>query len=773
MAKKPNKPYLQKFKKEAQRERREQPDDQDERQPRLKPETKHGIYIVLVFTLAIVMFFSLFGWAGQFGGAIRTALVYLFGWGKIAVPIILVYLGYLMIRPRQYSFRLSNGVGLALLVLSGTGFLHLIALPLDQAASEIGSGRGGGYIGFVLSYPLEKLMGPWATGVILFAVFVISLLVMFDVSLSRLYEQGNFIKRISERFREFFYRLRVNMDQTPDGDAADEDAATSQSAPQAPPSFAVSDVPTANPDAAAQPASAADTQPHQQIAMFHQEKARRRTIDIPVDLLESSNEKPTSGDIEMIKKTIHDTFQNFGIEVEMGETKVGPTVTQYTLKPDEGVKLSQITTLNNDLALALAAHPIRIEAPIPGKSLVGIEVPNKAVAVVKLKEILMSKEFKKRKSNLSIGVGKDVAGTMWVEDIGPMPHLLIAGSTGSGKSVMLNAIILSLLYQNSPDELKLILVDPKRVELSVYNGIPHLITPVVNEVTKTINALRWVVAEMDRRYQLLSKTGHRNIQAYNRDNGNMMPYLVVAIDELADLMSVAANEVEAAIVRLAQMARAVGIHLILATQRPSVDIITGLIKANITTRIAFAVASQIDSRTILDTAGAEKLLGRGDMLYTSSQLSKPRRLQGAFVTDEEISRVVAFLKSKGEPEYEEAVVQKVVDKTLIGSFEDMGDDELVSQARDIVVKAGKASASFLQRRLRIGYARAARILDILEEQGVIGPGDGAKPREILVAHQSEDTLEDISDASDVPDEVTEVEETDDEEEQVDEYGNRV
>ncbi|MBI5037602.1 MAG: DNA translocase FtsK 4TM domain-containing protein [Candidatus Kerfeldbacteria bacterium] len=729
---------LEKYKKEARREQRA---DGEPRLPvasRLKPETKHGIYVVLLFTLAIVTTFSLFGWAGQFGEAVRTVLLYVFGWGKIAVPLILFIIGYLLVRPQQYSFRLANGIGLGLLFLSGTGFLHLVGLPLAEATSAISSGRGGGYVGLLLSYPLESVMGPWATGVILLAVFLISLMVMFDVSLKRMYEQGNFMARIGERFREFFYKLRLNMNRSDDVDDADgaaiddtvEDMASDETA--APPSFQVSSVAdTTGESTPATTASAAESQ--EQIAMFAEEKKRKRKIDIPIDLLESSAEKPTSGDIEKNKETIYNTFKNFGINVEMGETKVGPTVTQFTLKPDEGVKLAQITTLGNDLALALAAHPIRIEAPIPGKSLVGIEVPNKAVAVVKLKEILMSKEFKKRKSNLAIGIGKDVSGSIWIEDIGPMPHLLIAGSTGSGKSVMLNAIILSLLYQNSPDDLKLILVDPKRVELSIYNGIPHLITPVVNEVDKTINALRWVVGEMDRRYQLLSKTGHRNIGAYNRDNGNMMPYLVVAIDELADLMSVAANEVEAAIVRLAQMARAVGIHLILATQRPSVDIITGLIKANITTRIAFAVASQIDSRTILDTGGAEKLLGRGDMLYTSSQLSKPRRLQGAFISDDEINRVVAYLKSKGQPEYQEEVVKKVVDRTLIGSFDDMGDDELVGQAKDIVVKAGKASASFLQRRLRIGYARAARLLDILEEQGVIGPGDGAKPREILVS----------------------------------------
>lgn len=773
MVKKSKKTYLQKYKKEAQKERRsalETADEDTVRESRLKPETKHGIYVVLVFTFGVIFLLGLLGWAGQLGDGLAVALSYLFGWGKYATPIILLWIGYLVARPQRYAFRLANGIGLTLLVLSGTGFLHLIGVSPEQATSTIAEGNGGGYFGLLLSYPLQSMLGPWATGVILLAIFVIALLVLFDVSLERLYERGNIGRRITERFREFFYKLRSNMDRTPAADGEDtpeDEAIDTDGDSEEEPTFNVNAV-TGTVDATAPPVASGAVGTGEQTALFTKSK-RSPKIDIPIDLLASSSEKPTSGDIERNKETIFNTFKNFGIDVEMGETKVGPTVTQFTLKPDEGVKVSQITTLGNDLALALAAHPIRIEAPIPGKSLVGIEVPNTSVAVVKLKELLMSKEFKKRTSNLTIGIGKDVAGTMWLEDIGPMPHLLIAGSTGSGKSVMLNAIILSLLYQNSPDQLKLILVDPKRVELSVYNNIPHLITPVVNEVNKTINALRWVVSEMDRRYQLLSKTGHRNIASYNQDNGNVMPYLVVAIDELADLMSVAANEVEAAIVRLAQMARAVGIHLILATQRPSVDIITGLIKANITTRIAFAVASQIDSRTILDSAGAEKLLGRGDMLFTSSQLSKPKRLQGAFVTDEEINRVVAFLKSKGEPEYREDVTEKVVDHTLAGNFEDLGDDELVGQARDIVVKAGKASASFLQRRLRIGYARAARILDILEEQGVIGPGDGAKPREILASREADDGFDAAEDDAEIANEETE-DENEDEDESDERYG---
>ncbi len=485
--------------------------------------------------------------------------------------------------------------------------------------------------------------------------------------------------------------------------------------------------------------------------LFEPIKPIRRKIDLPLDLLDDQSEKPTSGDIKTQMNIIQKTLENFGIQVEMGDVSVGPTVTQYTLKPADGVKLSKITTLHNDLALSLAAHPIRIEAPIPGKSLVGIEVPNQKVAAVNLKEIIRSQEFKQRKTNLAVALGKDVSGKVWIADLAKMPHLLVAGSTGSGKSVCLNAIIISLLYQNNPDDLRLILIDPKRVEFTVYNGIPHLLTPVITDTAKTVNALKWVIGEMDRRFELLSKHGKRDIGAFNRESGEKMPYLIVIIDELADLMAVAAAEVEAAIIRLAQMARAVGIHLILATQRPSVNIITGLIKANITTRIAFAVASGTDSRTILDASGAEKLLGRGDMLYISPDLGKPKRLQGAFVRDHEIKKITDFLKSQSEPEYLDEVTQKPPLGTYVPgfNFDASSDDELLGEAKEVILQAGKASASLLQRRLKVGYARAARLLDLLEEQGIIGPADGAKPRDILISggNYSKETPIDESDNS--------------------------
>ncbi|MCD6528151.1 DNA translocase FtsK, partial [bacterium] len=464
-----------------------------------------------------------------------------------------------------------------------------------------------------------------------------------------------------------------------------------------------------------------------------EKKYPKKDFYFPLKFLKDLNEKSvTKGDIEANKIIIKRTLANFGIEVEMGEAKVGPTVTQYTLRPAEGIKLSQITSLHNDLALALAAHPIRIEAPIPGKSLVGIEVPNQGVAVVSLKEILVSQEFKYRKSNLTVCLGKDVAGKSWVADLDEAPHLLVAGATGSGKTVCLNSIILSLIYQNSPNDLKFILVDPKRVELVAYDGIPYLLTPVVTSVEKTINALKWAILEMEKRFEKLSQSGKRDIRAYNQNQEEKMPYIIIVIDELADLMATAGLEVEACIIRLAQMARAVGIHLVMATQRPSVNIITGLIKANITSRIALSVASSVDSRTILDVAGAEKLLGRGDMLYISAKLSKPKRLQGAYVSDKEIGEIVNYLKTE-EPEYIEEVTEKKI--SPVDHFPFSKSDELLPQAKEIVIRAKKASASLLQRRLRIGYARAARLLDLLEEQGIIGPPDGAKPRKILVGEE--------------------------------------
>ncbi|PIR43172.1 DNA translocase FtsK [candidate division WWE3 bacterium CG10_big_fil_rev_8_21_14_0_10_32_10] len=460
----------------------------------------------------------------------------------------------------------------------------------------------------------------------------------------------------------------------------------------------------------------------------------------PLTLLnDGDNIKADTGDTTQRRNIIERTLNSFGIKAQVVDVNTGPAVTQYALRVDEGVKTSRITNLQSDLALSLASPngQVRIEAPIPGKSLIGVEVPNISQETVFLKPMLNSSEYKKakEKSKLSICLGKDVSGIDIFYPLNKMPHLLVAGATGSGKSIMIHSILTTLLFNNSPDECKLILVDPKRVELGSYKDIPHLITPVITEPSEAVNALKWVVGEMERRLHVLSSFGARNIDAYNEKSGfQAMPYIVVILDELADLMMTASNEVEKHIVRIAQLSRATGIHLVLATQRPSTDIITGSIKANVPARIAFSVASQIDSRVIIDTAGAEKLLGRGDMLFVSPESSKPKRIQGVWAKDDEVNRLVSFLKASDiDPEYNDEVVSSG-NSVSDGSSKSSGgwNDDLFPEAVKTVVEEGKGSASLLQRRLSIGYARAARLLDELEENGVVGASDGSKPRDVLI-----------------------------------------
>lgn len=476
-----------------------------------------------------------------------------------------------------------------------------------------------------------------------------------------------------------------------------------------------------------------------------------------VDLLEKKQSPADAGDVQQNAQIIKDTLSEFNIDVNMEGANIGPKVTQYTLSPPSGVKLARITQLETNIALNLAAQSLRIEAPIPGQKAVGIEVPNRKAADVRLHSILTSPQWSKSGEPLAFAIGKDISGQATIGELNKMPHLLIAGQTGSGKSVMINTLLTSLLYHNSPSEMKLILVDPKQVEMAPYEDIPHLLTPVITEPEKTISALKWAVNEMERRYKLLADHKVRDIATYNNmirsggkkitiadEDGNdqehqegAMPYVVIVIDELADLMMAAARDVEALIVRLAQKARAVGVHLVLATQRPSVDVITGLIKANVPARIAFTVASQIDSRTILDQIGAEKLLGQGDMLLLTPSMSKPKRIQGAWVTDEEVMKITDHLRQQSPPQYNDEVVSQPV--TLNGKggvvmdFDGGGDDDMYRDAVRVVVDSGKASASLLQRRLRVGYARAARLIEQMEEQGIIGPADGARPRDVLVS----------------------------------------
>lgn len=708
----------------------------------IHPETKKWIFIIFLFAVAGISLLGLFNLAGKAGMEIDKILSLFFGWTKYGFPIILVLWGWKLFKKEKVNA--ASYIGLLFFVLSLTALFHL-AIPLSDAILAVDEGRGGGYFGLFLSFSLQNVMGFWATLITLIAIFLVSILLMINDSIENLKESGTVLGKVFERLSIWYYQIKLKLARHPEDEYEEEQIEAEQTK-----GAEENNEPDEDKDKdksvnfASKKIESKVNQDGKEEYKLDEPKTKRvfHKIDLPINLLDDKLSKPTSGNIAANKQIIQKTLESFGIPVEMGEISVGPTVTQYTLKPAEGVKLSRITALQDDLALALAAHPLRIEAPIPGKSLVGIEVPNQSVAIVRLRELLESPEFKQRKTLLTIPLGRDVAGNTWVADLGKMPHLLVAGQTGSGKSVCLHTIITSLLYQNGPDTLKLIIVDPKRVEMPLYNEIPHLLTPVITDVKKTVNALKWTIAEMDRRYMVLEKIGKRNIDDFNKISQEKMPYIIFVVDEMADLMSSMGHEVEGLIIRLAQMSRAVGIHLVLATQRPSVEVITGLIKANVPGRIAFAVASITDSRTILDHAGAEKLIGRGDMLYTSAELSKPKRLQGAFLSDPEINRVVNYLKESGEkPDYDQSVVEKRKatngDGTIDFSDPDQG-DELFEEAKEIILQAGKASTSFLQRRLKIGYARAARLMDLLEEAGVVGPGEGAKPREILINEKEVD-----------------------------------
>lgn len=709
----------------------------------LDEKAKRSILIVILLVLGAVSFLGLFNLSGHLGGFISKWLTLIFGFGKWLVPLLFLYWALILIRQKRKPLAFTDYLGLFLLFISYQTLFHFFIDPLNWESAVI-AGQGGGYIGFYLSKFFFYIFGFWGGVLVLFASLLIALVLVFNTSLSRLIGRESWLGKLYNIFGLFFKNLFSAADEEEKIEEDEGKKLIEEAREEVLGAWQKRDVPVKQ---EADSEVEEETEEPVSLAAIKKDKPkvqekivwpkRSIKIDLPLDLLNNKFSKAIGGDTETNAQKIKKTLEKFGIPVEMGETKVGPTVTQYTFRPAEGVKLSRITTLNNDLSLALAAHPIRIEAPIPGQSLVGVEVPNKAKAIVGLREILEDNSFKSRKNNLHVALGKDVAGVAWLYDLTRMPHLLVAGATNSGKSVCLNAIIVSLLYQNNPEDLRFIMVDPKRVELPTYNGIPHLLTPVITDVNKTINALKWCLNEMERRYDILNKAGKRNIQSYNSASKEKMPYIVFIIDELADFMMTSGKEMEAAIIRLAQMSRAIGIHLILATQRPSVDVITGLIKANVPSRIAFSVASLVDSKTILDSSGAEKLLGQGDMLFTTAEFGKPKRIQGAYLGDSEINDVVNYIKDKSGPaEYLEGITdrQKVSGNAGVGLDGTHGDeDELFEEAKDIIIKAGKASTSMLQRRLSIGYGRAAKILDMLEEAGVIGPSNGAKPREVLIS----------------------------------------
>lgn len=671
----------------------------------IHPDIAKTIMVVFFLGVAVLFILAGVGQAGPWGEASYHGLSKLFGLGYFLFPLIFFILAFSFISKEPHEDNRIIGItagASVFLFLSGLGLIDLI-LP-DR----------GGFVGKLVG-SLESPFGIPAAFVIMLVVLIISFLVALNRPLNL-----------------NLFSLKKKREPEP------EEKKVAITLPEAVPASAKKEEEKLKEKRREEEEKKMTTM--DDIPSLSEGKAKpiKNYIAPPLSLLSSVVEKPTIGDLHANANIIKRTLESFGISVEMGEINVGPTVTRYTLKPAEGVRLSRILALGQDLALALAAHPIRIEAPIPGKSLVGIEVPNKAAATVRLGSILLYPEFQKL-GPLAFGLGRNVSGEPIFQDIGKMPHLLVAGATGSGKSITLHAVLLSLLFKNSPEMLQFIMVDPKRVELSIYGGIPHLLTPVITDNKKALGALRWAIQEMDRRYQLLLESGSRDIKSYHKNHGSL-PYIIVVIDELADLMSSYGREVEGAIIRLAQMARATGIHLIVSTQRPSVEVITGLIKANITTRIALQVASQIDSRTIIDTAGAEKLLGRGDLLFVSAELSKPKRVQGAFITEDEIKSVVSFIKKNNQTLTSEHIntttLEEANDRPSL-NFEDFeakgdDDDELYEEAVEVIRNAGKASASLLQRRLKVGYARAARLLDMMEERGVVGPGDGAKPRDVLL-----------------------------------------
>lgn len=691
----------------------------------LSQETKNGIWGVASLGLAVVSMLAFFGKAGQVGELFASVARSLFGWGIFLVPLGLTLLGIAFLKSISRKIYTSAIVGTALFVLGFLAVFHILgngdlSLRLHQ----------GGYLGLIIGLPMLRAVGFTSSFVILVVLLFVSVLIALNISVHKL-----------------ILRKKEDIESEEETPILKDNVVIKRG-------MQIVDI-KAEEAAAAAKAKAQAAMPKVQAAIKLNDEEREFVIKAsktgkwtlpPIEILNSDKDQPRSGDINANVTIIKRTLSNFGIDVEMGEVSIGPAVTQFTLRPAVGVKLAKITTLRSDLELALAAHPIRIEAPIPGKALVGIEVPNKKSAIVGLRDMFESEEFKKGRYLLPISIGRDVAGFPVFAGLEKMPHLLIAGATGTGKSVAINTLLLSLLYKHSPDILKFIMVDPKRVELSLYNGIPHLVTPVITDGKKVVNALRWAVREMEKRYERLSSSGSRDINSFNIKQAaakdDLMPFIVIVIDELADLMAAHGRDVEAAIVRLAQMARAVGIHLVVSTQRPSVEVITGLIKANITSRVALQVASQVDSRTILDMSGAEKLLGNGDMLYLAGDVSKPRRIQGSFVSEKEVKDVVKFVKqqaeqlegAEGEEEkggLEMDINEAVSGATLAGGEDDMG-DTLFNDAKEVVAQAGKASASLLQRRLRVGYARAARLLDLLEEAGIIGPGEGAKPREVYI-----------------------------------------
>lgn len=706
----------------------------------LTPELRHELFGITMVTGGVLALVSLFGLnVGPLGLFVAKILRYTFGLGAVVVPLVLLIIGlkYIMVKNSiTYSVKFW---GLLLLYFMALAIYHHIKIPVGQEILPESLVSGGGFAGGMMLFSLRKLLGVHGSIIVLSALLLCSLLMATTWSLAEtlanakekavesLVSAREAIAASTETIfqneeEEPAGRQPVFYDQQRDGKAGlsaaparETDADFTGAEYSAPAELA-----GAPPLAMGTPAAAGINPAYGLPPVSLLKKPNRtRLTRVPKEVADNA-------------RILEQTLDSFGVSAKVINTCQGPTVTRYELEPAPGVKVSKIVNLADDLSLKLASSGVRIEAPIPGKAAIGIEVPNKELSGVALREVLETDEFQRSPSGLTVALGKDIAGQPIVTDLAKMPHLLVAGATGSGKSVCINTLITSVLFKARPDEVKLVLIDPKMVELSNYNGIPHLLTPVVTDAKKAAAALNWAVQEMERRYEVFATAGVRDISRYNELHPETrLPLILIIIDELADLMMVAPVDVEDAICRLAQKARAAGLHLVLATQRPSVDVITGTIKANVPSRISFAVSSQVDSRTILDMAGAEKLLGKGDMLFYPVGAAKPLRVQGAFIGDTEVEDLVSYIKEQAEPEYTEGITTVEAggtDKEEAAHYE----DELLEEAVRMVLETGQASVSMLQRKFRIGYTRAARLIDTMEEMKIVGPNIGSKAREIIM-----------------------------------------
>ncbi|MBP2642224.1 MAG: translocase FtsK [Firmicutes bacterium] len=700
---------------------------------KLPEEIKYELKGILLVMVSLLVLASLANMnTGPAGGVIAKVFRYTFGMGAVIVPLVMLAIGSCYIWTRRaitYSVKFWGWVLTYVFLLA---IFHHFFIPVGQEILPESLSVGGGLVGGILLFSLRKVVGIYGSMIVLVALAISSAVFSTTWSLTKtlfmvkekaatgISSAGDAIACTWENMSESFPRKKDKSTFYDQEEAEPRRVCVSQPETEKKPVVVkVSEEIESVRETAMAPSPIASVP----------SSFKLPSLSLLKKTVKSKSLKSTK-ELSDNARLLEQTLDNFNVGAKVVNTCQGPAVTRYELEPAPGVKVSRIVGLADDIALNMAASGVRIEAPIPGKAAVGIEVPNKEVASVPLRDVLESAEFQKAASRLTVALGKDISGQAIVADLSKMPHLLVAGATGSGKSVCVNTLIVSILFKARPDEVKFMLIDPKVVELSNYNGVPHLLTPVVTDCKKAASSLRWAVQEMERRYALFASTGVRDISRYNENSESPLPLIVIIIDELADLMMVAPVDVEDAICRLAQMARAAGLHLVLATQRPSVDVLTGTIKANVPSRISFAVSSQIDSRTILDMAGAEKLLGKGDMLFYPVGAAKPSRVQGAFIADNEVEELVNYLKVQSEPEYMEGVTAytETEEKKIKESF----DDELLKDAITMVLETGQASVSMLQRKFRIGYTRAARLIDTMEEMRIVGPNMGSKAREIIM-----------------------------------------